>query len=406
MKKNSVNDLYKFETYNALIRKTTEGIVSIIDVISYVCAVNSDESKAIWRDLQKKHSEFHAYQKCDFIDEDNAPATDYSHIKEIIEAVPLSRISADLSKNHALKILEIYLSQESVTTLAEAVFIANNNTEGLEKVRSTLRQAEENEFPAIIHTENSVGIGQRATDGYVNATALCKTCGKRFNDYARLNTTIEFIDTLCLEAGIPATGKDGLLQTVKGGLPEIQGTWVHPRVAINLGQWASPKFAVAVSKWVFDWMNGNVDNSRGLPFHIRRYMINRHKIPPTHFSMLDQMTLKLLGALESNGYRIPDKLMPDISLGKTFSQWLIDKGHDPQKFPTYDHVFDDGVRPTVKARLYPNSLMTEFNNHIDMWIKSGKALKYFEDRDKAAIEPLKKVMQELEYRRVYQIEAT
>ena len=44
---------------------------------------------------------------------------------------------------------------------------------------------------------------------------------------------------------------------IRGGNPQLQGTWVHPYVAINLGQWLSPKFSVQVSKWVFEWMNND-----------------------------------------------------------------------------------------------------------------------------------------------------
>lgn len=171
----------------------------------------------------------------------------------------------------------------------------------------------------------------------------------------------------------------------------MQGTWVHPQVAINLGQWCSPKFAVAVSKWVFEWMRGDGATNYKFPYHIRRYLVNRSKIPPTHFSMLDQMTIKLLGALESKGYIIPAKLMPDISLGRMFSKWLRDNGYDPDSFPEYEHVFDDGKRPPVPARLYPNELMTKFNLELEEWLISGKALKYFSERDKESIAPLKEL---------------
>ncbi len=175
----------------------------------------------------------------------------------------------------------------------------------------------------------------------------------------------------------------------------MQGTWVHPHVAINLGQWASPKFAVLVSKWVFEWMNGKDASNYKFPYHIRRYLINRSKIPPTHFSMLDQMVVKFLGALEAQGYIIPAGLMPDIALGRMFSKWLRDNGHDPKSFPTYQHVFDDGKRPPVPARLYPNELMTEFNLQLEDWIRNGRSLEYFRTRDQNAIEPLRKVFAEL-----------
>ena len=174
----------------------------------------------------------------------------------------------------------------------------------------------------------------------------------------------------------------------------MQGTWVHPQVAIHLAQWLSPQFAVKVTQWVFDWMNGGGVRSE-LPDHIKRYLVNRNKIPSTHFSMLDQMTLKLLAGLEQHGYTIPDNMMPDISLGRMFSGWLRKNGYEPDSFPSYEHEFIDNYRPKVKARLYPNELMTEFNLQLEDWIKDGRALKYFGDRDNASIAPLKQLYAEL-----------
>jgi hypothetical protein len=247
-------------------------------------------------------------------------------------------------------------------------------------------------FPVIAHQVESTSIDQRAFDGYVNATALCKASGKQLAHYLSNQSTKDFLVELSSDIGIPMSE---LVQIVKGGRPELQGTWVHPQVAINLGQWASPKFAVLVSKWVFEWMSGRIGDTYKFPYHIRRYLINRHKIPPTHFSMLDQMTVKLLGSLETKGYIIPSHLMVDISLGKIFSQWLRDNNYDPDSFPTYTHIFDDGKRPPVQARLYPNELMTKFNLKLDDWLRNGNALKYFTKRDEKAIEPLKQILQEL-----------
>jgi KilA-N domain len=248
------------------------------------------------------------------------------------------------------------------------------------------------ELPLIGHVVEAISIDQRANDGYINATAMCRAAGKEFKHYNENKATKEFLRELSSEVGIPTTG---LVQSITGGNPRLQGTWVHPQVAINLAQWASPKFAVLVSKWVFEWMSGGLKDAYKFPYHIRRYLINRSKIPATHFSMLDQMTVKLLGALEAKGYIIPPKLMPDIALGRMFSAWLRSSGYDPDSFPSYQHDFDDGRRPVVGARLYPNELMTEFNLQLDNWIKSGKALEYFSARDPKAIEPMKAVYAEL-----------
>lgn len=128
-------------------------------------------------------------------------------------------------------------------------------------------------------------VTQRVTDGYFNATAMCKAAGKRINNYTRLPTTSDFIKELSSVTRIRATD---LVQTVQGGPPHLQGTWVHPQVAINLAQWLSPKFAVLVSKWVLEWSSGNI-HQPSLPYHLRRYMVNMPNVPYGYFSMLNEV---------------------------------------------------------------------------------------------------------------------
>jgi hypothetical protein len=108
-------------------------------------------------------------------------------------------------------------------------------------------------LPLIEHEHRGVLVPQRAKDGYVNATAMCKAAGKNWSDYNRIGPTRAFFAELSSELGLPMTE---LIQSVSGGTPQLQGTWVHPYVAINLGQWLSPQFSVQVSKWVTEWIAG------------------------------------------------------------------------------------------------------------------------------------------------------
>lgn len=119
-------------------------------------------------------------------------------------------------------------------------------------------------------------IQRRASDGWVNATAMCQAGGKRWNDYIRLDRTQEYIAALeasvtaespcaAAVAGNPATGLHGstgnpadlhhlLIEVIRGGRPELQGTWIHPRLAVDLARWISPAFAVWMDGWFLESM--------------------------------------------------------------------------------------------------------------------------------------------------------
>ena len=95
-------------------------------------------------------------------------------------------------------------------------------------------------------------INQRPDDGYINATELCKAGGKLLGHYLETGPTKEFLNELSADIGIPISG---LVKVRKGGNEKkLQGTWVHPDVAVHLAQWVSAKFAVQVSRWVREWM--------------------------------------------------------------------------------------------------------------------------------------------------------
>lgn len=82
------------------------------------------------------------------------------------------------------------------------------------------------------HPFNSLPVGQRLQDGYLNATAMCQASDKQFNDYFRLKTAQDFLDALSRSTGIPV---DLLVQKIVTGVNENRGTWVHPLVAVNAG---------------------------------------------------------------------------------------------------------------------------------------------------------------------------
>jgi hypothetical protein len=245
-------------------------------------------------------------------------------------------------------------------------------------------------FDLIPHPVQGGIIYQRPKDGYINATAMCQAAGKQFKHWNENRTTKDFLVALSSAAGIPTTE---LVQSIQGGDHRLQGTWVHPQVAINLGQWVSPAFAVQVSQWVYDWMSGNAPASVAdtVPYHLRRYVANQPNVPVAHFSVLTEMTQLLIAPMEIMGYTLPEHMLPDISHGKMFCKWLRDvHGIDTDALPTYLHVFEDGRRVWPKA--YPDELLAAFRKHFrEEWLPN-RAIDYFRGRDSEALQYLPKLI--------------
>lgn len=89
----------------------------------------------------------------------------------------------------------------------------------------------------------------RRVDGFVNATAMCRANGRDWFTYARSDRTKEYIEALRAAPQICGTE---LVQSISGGTPTEQGTWIHPRLAIDLARWLSPQFAVWMDGWFLE----------------------------------------------------------------------------------------------------------------------------------------------------------
>lgn len=240
----------------------------------------------------------------------------------------------------------------------------------------------------IPHVVEREVVRQRVKDGYINATAMCQAVGKLFGHYRERGTTQQFLEALSADIGIPISE---LVQSFKGGDPNLQGTWVHPDVAINLAQWCSPQFAVQVSRWVRDWMSGRAAIRPVVPYHLRRYAKNHPNVPPGHFSILVEMTQLLIAPLELMGYTLPESMLPDISQGRLFCRWLREEwGIDTDSLPVYPHDFEDGR--VVHPKAYPDDMLATFRKHFwTVWLPE-RAPEYFAGKDSRALEYLPRLL--------------
>lgn len=240
-------------------------------------------------------------------------------------------------------------------------------------------------------------IQQRASDGYVNATAMCKAAGREWKRYRELESTGRYLKALSSRSGKTTSE---LIQTLTGGNPQLQGTWVHPHVALHLAQWASEEFAVQVSEWVYEWMSGlgsPAATRRSTPIFVQRFHANWDRVDPGYFSIISELFIRVYGKLEQLGYVLPDQgvngreLRPDISVGKTFPAWLKKNNPGPSdKYRAYPHLLPNLLE--VDARQYHNSVLPSYIEFVEtVWIpKYAEA--YFKERDPAALQYLPKLL--------------
>jgi hypothetical protein len=101
----------------------------------------------------------------------------------------------------------------------------------------------------VSRTWKSVSIDQRLEDGYFNGTAMCRACGARLiHDYLRSNRFASYRDALAKHLG--SADATSLVHVAEAG--SRSGTWVHPRIAIDLARWLCPEFAVSMDAWFID----------------------------------------------------------------------------------------------------------------------------------------------------------
>ena len=127
-------------------------------------------------------------------------------------------------------------------------------------VKSVLVNKKSNE-KFIIGTYINLEVLIRESDGYVNASRLCKSIGKK--EFHRIRDNAGFTEfeneiQVVLKSGTP------LKYVLSSGFDnELKGRYVHPKLVNYIAMWASPKFAVYVSE-IMDSINtiGQLTNNQ------------------------------------------------------------------------------------------------------------------------------------------------
>jgi len=85
----------------------------------------------------------------------------------------------------------------------------------------------------IIRDFHGAIIRQRS-DGYLNATDMCQSTGKRLNDYRRLKSTKEFFNALS-----PIISTNQIIKIINTGPNKGRGTWIHPKMLEHFAKWVN-----------------------------------------------------------------------------------------------------------------------------------------------------------------------
>lgn len=111
----------------------------------------------------------------------------------------------------------------------------------------------------ITHLFEGVGVEQRSTDGYVNATKLSKAylskSGKRRDPGHWLENarTQESIVAISRSTGLPV---DRMVIIIKSGPNEHRGTYLHPDLSVRFAMWLDDDFGLFVERLVRDFLLG------------------------------------------------------------------------------------------------------------------------------------------------------
>ncbi|HYX19180.1 MAG TPA: KilA-N domain-containing protein [Nostoc sp.] len=154
---------------------------------------------------------------------------------------------------------------------------------------------------------NGIAVEQRVVDGFINATAMAVAHGKDISEWLALEMILRLVTALAKKLGVdPIPGKVGnsvytrvsatypTIVIVKRGSPENGGgTWVHPKLAVHVGQWCSEEFALQVSDWIEEWMTTG-KNPIWLESDLDRVIYRDALKDETRLRMTDQIKVYLI----------------------------------------------------------------------------------------------------------------
>ena len=134
-------------------------------------------------------------------------------------------------------------------------------------------------------------------NGYLNATVVAAHFNRRVGNYLKSERTQEYIAALAEKLSVTSkrATEDNQIVIIKQGGTE-QGTWLHPKLAVDFARWLDPKFAVWCDEQIEQILSGSpkletqttIDERRGLVDAVKAFAIRRNLDFSTAFKMVHQ----------------------------------------------------------------------------------------------------------------------
>ena len=160
----------------------------------------------------------------------------------------------------------------------------------------------------------NINVTCRKSDGYINATQLCKAGDRKFNTYYRRKKTKEFLKVFSIDTQICV---DSLIK-YNSSYGEERSSWVHPHIAINIAQWISAEFDVKVSRWIYELMLfGNVTlNSERSYEELEKKLKEQTMLAETLSNSLNSLTMEYKKLKKSHRQILKHKSVHYFKKGK------------------------------------------------------------------------------------------
>lgn len=228
----------------------------------------------------------------------------------------------------------------------------------------------------IPHAYEGELINQRSSDGYINATAMCRAVGKEWSRYRATEGAKAFFKALALDLALTEAQLALTMLGTPGGDARNQGTWVHPRVAIHLAHWLSAEFAVKVSGWVHDWLLGLHPQDRVWQQYEDRISLVHNTVPVGYWCVFNEIST-LFATLITGGANFGTRMILDLSVGGCWGRYwtkagLADKYGERATFPhNYPSYFPQSWSNPQSANCYPEEALPAFRRWLrDVYMKT------------------------------------